>query len=240
MLISKSLINTFRNRNDMSNTILCIETSGLNCSVAVCRSYALLAEKSENTGQFTHAEQLHVFIEDVIRLANLTIKDIDAIAISSGPGSYTGLRIGVSTAKGLCYALGIPLIAVSTLQILAKQATDADCIIPMLDARRMEVYSAVFDRFHNEIEPSQANILNENSYEKWLSQRKVIFLGDGSDKFSKICTHPNAVFIKNAFPQARDMVKLATEKKEKELFENLAYFEPNYLKPFHTTSPLVG
>ncbi|GIM48652.1 tRNA (adenosine(37)-N6)-threonylcarbamoyltransferase complex dimerization subunit type 1 TsaB [Capnocytophaga stomatis] len=210
--------------------ILCIETSGINCSVAISEGSSLLAEKAENKGKFTHAESLHVFINEVLNLAKISINELDAIAVSGGPGSYTGLRIGVSTAKGLCFALNKPLIAISTLQILASQITDNQLIIPMLDARRMEVYSAVFDKNFNEIEKTEAKILNENSYTEWLSKGKVIFLGDGAEKFSKICHHPNAFFIKNAYPQARDMVVHAFERFKNKCFEDIAYFEPNYLK----------
>ncbi|GET45377.1 tRNA (adenosine(37)-N6)-threonylcarbamoyltransferase complex dimerization subunit type 1 TsaB [Capnocytophaga felis] len=210
--------------------ILCIETSGINCSVAISEENSLLAEKAENKGKFTHAESLHVFINEVLDLANISINELDAIAVSGGPGSYTGLRIGVSTAKGLCFALNKPLIAISTLQILASQITENEFIIPMLDARRMEVYSAVFDKSFNEIEKTEAKILDENSYTEWLSKGKVVFLGDGVDKFSEICRHPNAFFVKNAYPQAKDMIPHAFEKFKNRNFEDIAYFEPNYLK----------
>lgn len=210
--------------------ILCIETSGLTCSVAIAENGVLLAEKSENKGKFTHAESLHIFIGSVLDQSIMSFDDIDCIAVSGGPGSYTGLRIGVSTAKGLCFALGKPLVSVSTLQILASQVTDSQLIIPMLDARRMEVYSAVFTSDYQEVTPTEAKILDKNSYGEWLSQGKVVFLGDGAEKFSKLCTHTNAVFVPNAFPQARDMVSYAFQKYDQQLFENLAYFEPNYLK----------
>ncbi|GIM51460.1 tRNA (adenosine(37)-N6)-threonylcarbamoyltransferase complex dimerization subunit type 1 TsaB [Capnocytophaga cynodegmi] len=210
--------------------ILCIETSGLNCSVAISKDSTLIAERTENKGKFTHAESLHVFINEVVSLANISLGEIDAIAVSGGPGSYTGLRIGVSTTKGLCFALNKPLITISTLQILASQITDNEIIIPMIDARRMEVYSAVFDRNFNEIEKTEAKILDKNSYAEWLSKGKVIFLGDGVDKFSEICDNPNAVFVKNAYPQARDMIIHALEKFKNKAFEDIAYFEPNYLK----------
>ncbi|MDO4782598.1 MAG: tRNA (adenosine(37)-N6)-threonylcarbamoyltransferase complex dimerization subunit type 1 TsaB [Capnocytophaga felis] len=210
--------------------ILCIETSGINCSVAISEENSLLAEKAENKGKFTHAESLHVFINEVLDLATISVNELDAIAVSGGPGSYTGLRIGVSTAKGLCFSLNKPLIAISTLQILASQITDNKFIIPMLDARRMEVYSAVFDKNFNEIERTEAKILDENSYSEWLSKGNVVFLGDGVDKFSEICHHPNAFFVKNACPQAKDMIPHAFEKFKNRNFEDIAYFEPNYLK----------
>lgn len=210
--------------------ILHIETSGINCSVAISENTNLLIEKSENKGHFTHAESLHSFVEEAFASACLSPKKIDAIAVSGGPGSYTGLRIGVSAAKGLCFALDKPLISVSTLLVLASQIRDNKLIVPMLDARRMEVYSAVFDSNHNEIEKTEAKVLDENSYHNWLSKEQVIFLGDGAAKFSNICTHPNAIFVKNAFPQARDMILCCLEKFKNKQFENVAYFEPNYLK----------
>lgn len=143
--------------------ILCIESSGINCSVALTENGKIIAEKSENTGQFSHAEKLHVFIEDVLQNTKMTVNDLQAVAVSSGPGSYTGLRIGVSAAKGLCFALQIPLIAIPTLQTLAVQV-EAKCIIPMLDARRMEVFSAVFDENHHEIEKTKAQVINNDSF----------------------------------------------------------------------------
>lgn len=216
--------------------LLCIETSGVNCSVAIAKNGVLLVEKGENTGQFTHAEKLHVFIEQALQMANIPFEAIAAVAVSSGPGSYTGLRIGVSAAKGLCFAMQKPLIAIPTLQILAKQA-DNLVIIPMLDARRMEVYSAVFDKQHLPQHPTEAVILQADSYQNWLAQGKVVFVGNGAEKFSKICQHPNAIFMPNAFPKAAHMCGLAFEKFKKQAFENVAYFEPDYLKPFYTTPP---
>lgn len=210
-------------------TILYIETSGVNCSVAVSRGEELLAEQSENTGKFTHSEHLHTFIEKVLPQAGVSLGDLDAIAVSGGAGSYTGLRIGVATAKGLCFALGKPLIAIPTLQILASQV-QGRCIIPMIDARRMEVYSAVLNDRYEFVSPSEAKILDADSYSEYLNEGKVIFLGDGAKKFSAICTHPNAVFVENAFPQARDMVRFATERYQRGDFADVAYFEPQYLK----------
>ena len=210
-------------------TILYIETSGVNCSVAVSRGEELLAEQSENTGKFTHSEHLHTFIEEVLPQAGVSLGDLDAITVSGGAGSYTGLRIGVATAKGLCFALEKPLIAIPTLQILASQEQGA-CIIPMIDARRMEVYSAVLNDRYEFVSPSEAKILDADSYSEYLNEGKVIFLGDGAKKFSAICTHPNAVFVENAFPQARDMVRFANERYQKGDFTDVAYFEPQYLK----------
>lgn len=210
--------------------LLCLETSGINCSVVVSNGETILSEVTENQGRFTHAESLHLFIERAISEANISLPQLDAIAVSGGPGSYTGLRIGVASAKGLCLALSKPLVSVSTLQVLASQIMDNATIIPMLDARRMEVYSAVFDEKHALISPVEAKILDENSYSQWLTAGKVVFLGDGAEKFSKICSHPNAVFIKNVYPQARDMVKWAFKSFSGEKTENVAYYEPMYLK----------
>ena len=210
-------------------TILHIETSGLNCSVALSKDNRILAEKSENAGKFTHSENLHLFIEAVMQQASLPLTALDAIAVSAGAGSYTGLRIGIATAKGLCFALGKPLIAIPTLQILAHQAK-ADCIIPMLDARRMEVYSAVFNSQYEFVTPTEAKILDEHSYQDELNKGKVTFLGDGSNKFAAICKHPNAVFIPDAFPQSKDMLPFAIAKYNTQDFEDIAYFEPTYLK----------
>ena len=210
--------------------LLCLETSGVNCSVAVSDGTVLLSEKTENQGKFTHSENLHNFIEEVVQKAKISIQSLDAIAISAGPGSYTGLRIGFATAKGLCWALNKPLISVPTLQILASQASGGRFIIPMLDARRMEVYSAVFNDDYHQIAHTEAKILTENSYQEWLNQGQVMFLGDGAEKFSKICTHPNAIFLENRFPQARDMIRYTFDRYVQKKHEDVAYFEPTYLK----------
>ena len=210
--------------------LLHIETSGVNCSVALTDNNTILATKAQNAGHFTHSENLHLFIETVMTTAGVPLSYLDAIAVSAGAGSYTGLRIGVATAKGLCFALGKPLIGIPTLQILAHQVAQADCIIPMLDARRMEVYSAVFNSAYQFVSPTEAKILDEHSYQEELNRGKVTFLGDGSTKFATICKHPNAVFIPNAFPEAKDMLPFAIEKYTKQDFEDIAYFEPQYLK----------
>ncbi|MDO4879744.1 MAG: tRNA (adenosine(37)-N6)-threonylcarbamoyltransferase complex dimerization subunit type 1 TsaB [Capnocytophaga sp.] len=213
--------------------LLCLETSGTNCSVAITKNQEVISFKELNTSEFSHSENLHIFIEEVLQKASLKPLDLQAVAISSGPGSYTGLRIGVSSAKGLCFALNIPLIAVPTLSILVEnvsQINDYQYIIPMLDARRMEVFSAVFDHQKKQIRDTQAEILTSSSLEEYLSKGKTLFLGNGSDKFSEICTHPNAYFLKNEFPSATKMNVLAFEKFRQNQLENVAYFEPFYLK----------
>jgi len=213
--------------------ILCIETTTTNCSVAVSADSRLLSLCEDNSNSYSHAEKLHVYIQNALAEAGIQKNRLDAVAVSKGPGSYTGLRIGVSAAKGLCFALDIPLIATDTLQALSMQIESPDgYIVPMTDARRMEVYTAVFDQNHQAVSPIQALVLQEDSFVDFLQQSKVYFLGNGSDKFKSICNHPNAIFIENKLPSAKEMGILAEEKYKKSDFENVAYFEPYYLKDF--------
>ena len=218
--------------------ILNLETATTNCSVALSKHGEVIALKEDSENGYSHAEKLHVFINEVIQKANISRNQIDAIAVSKGPGSYTGLRIGVSAAKGLCFALDIPLIALPTLQVLAQQATaDEGVVIPMLDARRMEVYSAIFDANYNEIRQTQAEILNESSFEDHLNAGKVHFIGNGVEKTKAIINHPNAVFIEGKLPSANEMGHSAFEKYKKSDTEDVAYFEPYYLKDFIAIKP---
>ena len=214
--------------------LLCIETSGKNCSVALFEGLQLVSIREVHTEQFSHSENLHVFIEQVLKESNLQPKAIKAIAISAGPGSYTGLRIGVATAKGLCYGWDIPLIALPTLRILAEQVsyefTDIEYIIPMIDARRMEVFTAVYIHDFSPILGERAEILTESTFDTYLNKGKTIFLGDGITKFQAICKHKNAYFWENKFPSAKQMGRLALEKYQAQAFEDIAYFEPFYLK----------
>lgn len=214
------------------SVILSIETASTNCSVAVGVNGKLISVKEDFSSSFSHAERLHVFIRDILAKNQLELSNLDAIAISKGPGSYTGLRIGVSAAKGLCYSLSLPLISVPTLTSIAHQVTDNGFIIPMLDARRMEVYTAVFDKDKNQIQKTSAKILEPTSYLEELEKGKTIFIGSGVAKFSEICSHPNAVFIQDKLPSAREMVPLANAKYKTSDFEDVAYFEPYYLKDF--------
>ena len=217
--------------------LLCIETSGKNCSVALFEGLQLVSIREVHTEQFSHSENLHVFIEQVLKESNLQPKAIKAIAISAGPGSYTGLRIGVATAKGLCYGWDIPLIALPTLRILAEQVTyeftDIEYIIPMIDARRMEVFTAVYSHDFSPILGERAEILTESTFDTYLNKGKTIFLGDGITKFQAICKHENAYFCENKFPSAKQMGRLALEKYQAQAFEDIAYFEPFYLKEFY-------
>ena len=213
--------------------ILNIETSTKNCSVSLSKNGKVIALKELNDGNYSHAEKLHVFIDDVLKEANINMQQLNAVAISKGPGSFTGLRIGVSAAKGLCFALDIPMISIDTLKGLALQvAIDNGYIISMLDARRMEVYSAIFDMNYNQIRGTEAQILDETSFQNYLENQQVHFIGDGVPKTKELISHPNAIFVKGKLPSANEMGMLAFQKFEQNDFENSAYFEPFYLKDF--------
>ena len=213
--------------------VLNIETATTNCSVSLSKDGETLVLKEDNSLGYSHAETLHLFIDEVFKTAKLNPSVIDAISVSKGPGSYTGLRIGVSSAKGLCFALNKPLIAISTLESLAHQIKHKDgFIIPMLDARRMEVYSAIYTsdlELHREI---KAEILTEDSYSELLAQHKVYFIGTGVEKTKHLIQHANAVFVDGKLPSANEMSALAEVKYKKSDTEDVAYFEPYYLKDF--------
>ena len=212
--------------------LLCIETATTNCSVALSVNGSVIALKEDRSDRYSHAEQLHVFINLVLEEACVGKEQLDAVVVSKGPGSYTGLRIGVSAAKGLCYALDKPLVSVSTLRALAGQVKGTDFIIPMLDARRMEVYAAVFGAQYELLRETQAEIVDESSFEEYLQQGPTTFIGSGVEKFQKLVTHENAKYVKDAMPSASDLVPIAEEKFMKRDFEDVAYFEPYYLKDF--------
>lgn len=214
-------------------TILNIETTTTNCSVSLSKLGETLVLKEDYSANYSHAESLHVFIDEVLKTSQMKPSDIDAIAVSKGPGSYTGLRIGVSAAKGLCYALDKPLISVSTLESLSHQVQISDgIIVPMLDARRMEIYSAVFNAEHQIIRDIQAQILENNLFLEYLEKTKVYFIGNAVNKTKSIIQNKNAVFIDNKLPSANELGKLAFLKFLRNDFENVAYFEPYYLKDF--------
>ena len=216
--------------------ILLIETATKSCSVSLSSENKIIACKEEVNKQYSHAEKLTVFITELFKTQDFSIKDLDAIAVSKGPGSYTGLRIGVSTAKGLCYALDIPLISVSTLKAMAfrmAQKEESDLYCPMIDARRMEVYNAFYNSTNKEIRGIQADIIEADSYQKELD-KKVLFFGDGAQKCKQIIQHPNAKFLDDIFPSSKDMLEIANEKFSEKIFEDVAYFEPFYLKDFVT------
>ena len=215
----------------MSEKILMMETSTECCSAAVSDGPVILAQRINETPKM-HASQLAPYLQEVLQEAGLRAADLDAVAVSAGPGSYTGLRVGVSTAKGFCFGCGKPLIGVDTLRILALQAEGSfDRIVAMLDARRMEVYAAVFDGNGHRLSETEAVILDENSYQDLLEAGTVLFIGPGAEKFRPVCNHPNASF-QTCYPLASAMVTPAREALQKKEFEDIAYFEPFYLKDF--------
>lgn len=215
--------------------ILNIETATKNCSVAVAKDGIVLALKEIAGEGYSHAELLHVFIEEAIKLANISPKDLSAIAVSQGPGSYTGLRIGVSAAKGLCFALDIPLIAIDTLETLASQVkTEKGLIVPMIDARRMEVYSAVFNYKLEKTRAVEAEIIDENSFSD--SSETIYIIGDCQEKIKTVLTGGNFIFLeKILYPSAKEMAVLSYTKLQENATVDVAYFEPYYLKDFMVT-----
>ena len=214
-------------------TILCIETTTTNCSVALSIDGVVVSLKEDNNKQYSHAEKLHLFIEDVLVESKVSKNKLDAIAVSKGPGSYTGLRIGVSAAKGLCFALEIPLISIPTLEALACQVKNTDgTIVPMLDARRLEVYSAVFSKDKIQIRDTRAEVLDDHSFTNYLNEHTIYFIGNGVEKFKSICKHSNAIFMDQNLPSSNEMGILAENKYQNNEFEDVAYFEPYYLKDF--------
>ncbi len=214
--------------------ILHLETATTNCSVALAKEGEILAIREHDTPNYSHSEQLHVFIQKVLKEASIAIHEIDAIAVSKGPGSYTGLRIGVSAAKGLCFSLNVPLTAIETLKSLACKASSekVDFIIPVIDARRMEVYSKVFDNQVNEVRSTKAEVIHEDSFIEYAKKGKTVLVGSGALKCKELLKHPNFEFKTEAVPSAKEMVHLAYEKFINKDFEDVAYFEPYYLKDF--------
>ncbi len=220
--------------------ILNIETATSVCSVSLSENDKIISCRELNEG-FTHAENLHVFIRDVLNTAGRTIQELNAVSVSKGPGSYTGLRIGVSAAKGLAYALNIPLISIDTLQLMAKAVLDKTAAntvyCPMIDARRMEVYTAVYDEKLNMLIPVNALIVDENTVQQFDTYNKICFFGDGMLKCKELLQkNSNAFFIDNIFPSSKYMAELSLKKFSEKKFEDVAYFEPYYLKDFMITT----
>lgn len=212
--------------------ILNIETATKNCSVSLAKDGETIICKEIAEQGYSHAEKLHVFIAEIIKEVGVSMSDIKAIAVSQGPGSYTGLRIGVSAAKGLCYALEIPLIAIDTLTSLANQVKHNDgLIVSMIDARRMEVYSAIFNSNKEMIREVQAEILTEESF---ANQGEIIyFIGDSNEKAKSVLTKTNFIFLDEiVFPSANEMSAISYQKFQNNDFVDVAYFEPYYLKDF--------
>ncbi len=226
----------------MHPLILHIETSTELCSVALSCENRCLAVKENSEGR-NHATMLLPFIENLLNEQNIRINQLDAISVSSGPGSYTGLRIGLSTAKGLCYGAGIPLISVSTLQTMSlgfsqqHQLAASDLLCPMIDARRMEVYTALYDKGGNIIEEISAEIITDQSFSKLLNEHHIYFFGNGAAKCCSVITHNNAIFPDNFMHSARYMIEPALSAYNEKRFEDVAYFEPFYLKDFIAGKP---
>mgnify|MGYP000533412327 CR=1 FL=1 len=218
--------------------ILNLETTTKNCSVSLAKEGRTLACRELAENGFSHAEQLQPFIDQVLIESGYSLTDLEAVAISEGPGSYTGLRIGTSLAKGLCYALDVPLIAVDTLKAQAMQLDFTEgAIVSVIDARRMEVYQAIFDKDYRVIIPTTNHVIESDSYADLLGNGKVYFIGDAIDKIKTIIKHPNAIFSDQTWPSAIQMTSLSFEKMQNKDFEDLAYFEPYYLKDFITMNP---
>ncbi|MTH16177.1 tRNA (adenosine(37)-N6)-threonylcarbamoyltransferase complex dimerization subunit type 1 TsaB [Flavobacterium sp. LC2016-01] len=217
--------------------ILNIETATKNCSVSIAKNGETILCKEIAEEGYSHAEKLHVFIEEIITESGISVQDLGAVAVSQGPGSYTGLRIGVSAAKGLCYALNIPLIAVDTLETLASRVSVSEGkIIPMLDARRMEVYSEIFTSDFKRERAIQAEIISEESFSEYKDV--LYFVGDCAEKCKPVLTKENFVFLEEIkYPSAREMSKISYDKYQKSDTVDVAYFEPYYLKDFMMTLP---
>jgi tRNA threonylcarbamoyladenosine biosynthesis protein TsaB len=226
-------------------TILHIESSTLTCSVAISRNGDIRALQESHDQSYAHSEKLVVYIDEVIKQAELKPSDLDAVCVSKGPGSYTGLRIGVSAAKGLCYGLGIPLLSVGSLESMAhlvkanfeNELADVSFLCPMIDARRMEVYMQLFDAGLNQLQAVSAEIIDEKSFASELEKGRVVFLGDGAAKCKEIIQHTNAIFLDDFKTSASGMIPLAESKFANKQFEDVAYFEPYYLKDFVAGKP---
>lgn len=223
--------------------ILNIDTSTNVCSVAVSQDGAVIFEKEDHSGP-NHAERLGSFIDEALSFTDNHAIPFDAVAVSCGPGSYTGLRIGVSMAKGICYGRGLKLIGVPTLELLCvpvlldEMVTEDDALLcPMLDARRMEVYAQLFDRALHEVRPIHADVVEADTYNEYLDQHPVYFFGNGAAKCQQVITHPNTHFITGIEPLAKNMMPLAERRMAQQKFEDVAYFVPFYLKNFVAKLP---
>ena len=215
--------------------ILHLETSSKNCSAAISDGEKLLCLCEEVSENYKQSESLHTFVEWAFEGAEVSLKDIDAVSLGKGPGSYTGLRIGASAAKGFCFGLNVPLIAVNSMETMMEPFVDQgfELIIPLIDARRMEVYTAVYDgKTGQELSKTDNMILDESSFQQY-SGKKILFVGDGCTKARDILKLENTEYKEDVFPSAQYLIKKAVEKFGNEEFEDVAYFEPFYLKDFH-------
>lgn len=227
----------------MSNLLL-IESGTNVCSIALAKEGKVIGIK-ESTDEKAHASQLTSFIDQLVKETGLSISSLDAVVVSKGPGSYTGLRIGVSAAKGICYAADKPLISISSLDSMVYGAisnyksimadNSIDLLCPMIDARRMEVYTALYDKSLNKIKDTEAVVVDETTFKSVLNNHKILFFGNGALKCREIINNPNAIFIDNFTPSAQFMIPLAIKAVEGSFFEDVAYFEPYYLKDFVAT-----
>ena len=223
--------------------ILNIDTSTNVCSVAVSQDGACIFDKEDHSGP-NHAERLGTFVDEALSFIDNHAIPLDAVAVSCGPGSYTGLRIGVSMAKGICYGRDVKLLAVPTLELLCvpvllrEMVTDDDALLcPMLDARRMEVYAQLFTRSLREVRPIQADVVDADTYREYLDKHPVYFFGNGAMKCKEVIDHPNAHFIEGIEALAKNMLPLAERRMAREEFEDVAYFVPFYLKDFVAKQP---
>jgi len=234
-------------RQKLTRMILCLETATPVCSVALNESCCTIALR-ETEGQNAHSEKITNFIREVMEVAKIDYSQLDAVAVSKGPGSYTGLRIGVSTAKGICYAADLPLMAIDTLEAMAygmkaklgNQIGEHDLLIPMIDARRMEVYAAIFDANLNKINDTAALVIDENSFDELLKDHRLWLFGDGAPKLKKVFENqPNINIVDGFKPSAAYMLPLADKALRERNFVDVAYFEPFYLKDFVAGKPHV-
>lgn len=223
--------------------ILNIDTSTNVCSVAVSQDGACIFDKEDHSGP-NHAERLGAFVDEALSFIDNHAIPLDAVAVSCGPGSYTGLRIGVSMAKGICYGRDVKLLAVPTLELLCvpvllrEMVADDDALLcPMLDARRMEVYAQLFTRSLREVRPIQADVVDSDTYREYLDKHPVYFFGNGAMKCKEVIDHPNAHFIEGIEALAKNMLPLAERRMAREEFEDVAYFVPFYLKDFVAKQP---
>ena len=225
--------------------ILHIETATKTCSIALSSGNDLLVLKESNDSEYSHSEKLNLFIEETLKEAQLEMKDLSAIAVSKGPGSFTGLRIGVSSAKGIAYALSLPLISCNTLDCLASgfiqqsELKETDLVVPMIDARRQEVYMRIVDPNMNKLTEIEAKVIDKDSFsEYYQSGRKIHLIGDGAKKFQDLFDGRSDIVIHDdLLPSAAYMIPAATDSFNENNFEDLAYFEPFYLKDFIAIKP---
>ena len=229
-------------------TILCIETATPVCSAALAVNGKTVAWRETDVDK-SHAAMLSPFILELLDEQQILASQVDAVAVSRGPGSYTGLRIGVSEAKGIAFGSGIHLIAIDTLEAMAMGAradgslftpgliSNNPLLVPMIDARRMEVYTAIYDMTGRSVEQTKALVVDENSFTKLLERQKLVFIGNGVAKIKDLIKHPNAIFLDGFQASARHLVQLADNAYQNKEFEDIAYFEPSYLKDFIATIP---